>query len=105
MSKGIHRGTCISMWMSPGEMEKINALTTSSGQSRTQLFKNLLARRPVPDKSYWKTYKQLASLGGMIKRFVDNGQHGNAFHLGLQVLQIAQELERQDKERAESCHP
>lgn len=98
MSKGEHKGTCISMWMSDEEIAKIDALTTSTGYNRTKLFKELLANKPLPDKSYWKTYRQLASLGGMIKRFVENGQHGNAYKLGCEVLEIAHELERLEKE-------
>lgn len=88
------------MWMSDDEIAKIEALTISTGYNRTKLFKELLASRPLPDKSYWKTYRQLASLGGMIKRFVDNGEHGNAYKLGCKILEIARELERFEKEEA-----
>ena len=98
MAKGEHKGVCISMWMSKEEMEKIEALEESSGKTRTQIFKDLLAKRPIPDRSYWRTFRQLASLGGLIKKFVENGEHGNAYKLGCEVLEIACELERLEKE-------
>lgn len=88
------------MWMSDDEMSRIEALCASSGYNRTKLFKELLNNRPLPDKSYWKTYRQLASLGGLIKKFVETGQHGNAYRLGCEILSIAKELERLEKEGA-----
>lgn len=103
MSKADHKGTCISMWMSDEEMKKIEALMVSSGQTRTALFKNLLAGRSIPDKSYWKTYRQLAQIGGLIKRHVDNGQHGSAYKLGCEVVRIARELEKLEKERSNAA--
>ncbi len=99
MPNGKHRGTCISLWVSDEEYEKIEALKASSGLSRSDLIKKLLAGEPLPDKSYWKTYKQIASIGGMIKKFMENGTYGNAYKLGCDILATARELERLDKER------
>lgn len=98
MPKGVHNGTCVSFWASDAEIEKLAYLSTSSGQSRTKVIKDLINEKRLPDKSYWKTYRQLASLGGLIKKFVDNGDHGNAYQLGCEVLAIARELERLEKE-------
>lgn len=99
-NKGVH----ISFWVSDEQAEKLDALAIASGQTRTKVLKALIDNRPLIDKSYWRTYSQLASIGGLIKGRVDNGEHGNAYKLGMKVLQIARELERLEKEK-QLCAP
>lgn len=103
MPKGKHRGTCVSLWLSDEELEKVEALMTSSGQTRTKVIKDLLAGRQLPDHSLWKTCKRLASIGGYIKKFVDNGEHGNAYKLGCEIIATAREIEKSEKARIEGA--
>ena len=94
-----HRGVHMSFWVSDKQAEKIEALAVASGQTRTKVMKALIDKAPLLDRSYWKTYSQLASIGGLIKGRVDSGQHGDAYRLGVEILRIARELERIEKER------
>lgn len=89
----------MSFWVTEEQAQKIEALALASGKSKTQIFKALIDNAPIIDKSYWKTYSQLASIGGLIKGMVESGKHGNAYKLGMEILKIARELERLEKDR------
>lgn len=94
-----HCGVFVGCWITHEQAEKLEALAAASGQTKTKILKALIDNQPIIDKSYWRTYSQLASIGGLIKSKMDSGQHGDAYKLGQRVLKIARELERLEKER------
>lgn len=94
-----HNGVFVGCWITQEQAEKLEALAEASGQTKTKVIKALIDNAPIIDKSYWRTYSQLASIGGLIKGKVDSGEHGDAYRLGQRVLKIARELERMEKER------
>lgn len=94
-----HNGVFVGCWLSQEQAEKLEALAAASGQTKTKILKALIDNQPIIDKSYWRTYSQLASIGGLIKAKMDSGQHSDAYRLGQRVLKIARELERLEKER------
>lgn len=94
-NKGVH----VSFWVTDEQAQKLDALAEASGQTRTKILKALIDNAPIIDRSYWRTYSQLASIGGLIKGKLDSGEHSDAYRLGQQILKIARELERLEKER------
>ncbi len=87
-----HKGQHLSAWISDAQMEKVKSLAISAGVTKTEVIRALIDGRALPERSYWKTYSTLASIGGLIKARVESGQHGSAYSLGCEILKIAHQL-------------
>ena len=92
--KGVH----VSFWISDEQAEKLDELAMSSGLTRSKIWKALLDRKMIPERSFARLCGEIAKIGGLIKGKVVSGKHGDAYRLGQELVKIARALKK-DQEK------
>lgn len=100
-SKERHRGEYFSCWLSSEQNSKLEMLASAAGLNKSAYVRTMLDGKRPADVSFWKLYRQLASIGGLIKYLFGNGKRNDAWELSEKLVSYARKLERQEYLEAE----
>lgn len=83
----------VGVWMNERQRERLDLLCEISGQSRSQVIRELIDGHVIKNKSWARACSAIASLGGLIKK---SARQDEVYALGQEIVKIAHEMRHEN---------